>query len=195
MLPDASGWCWLIPLHNGTTSVGIVQNQELATQKKKALGSPSTSEFYKESLKLAPKIEDLLSNGELITDIKAASDYSYSASCYATPNVRIVGDAGCFIDPYFSSGVHLALSGALSAATTIRAAMRGDCDELTAMKWHSAKVSEGYTRFLLVVLSALKQIRKQDEAILTDFDEDSFDKAFAFFRPSAICQCIHDSLC
>lgn len=24
--PDASGWCWYIPLHNGTTSVGVVQN-------------------------------------------------------------------------------------------------------------------------------------------------------------------------
>ncbi len=181
---DASGWCWLIPLHNGTTSVGIVQNQGLATEKKRALGSPSTQEFYKESLKLAPRISELLTNGELATEIKAASDWSYSASCYAIPNVRIAGDAGCFIDPYFSSGVHLALSSALSAATTIRAAMRGDCDERTAMKWHSSKVSEGYTRFLLVVLSALKQIRKQEEPILSDWDEEGFERAFAFFRPS-----------
>ena len=181
---DASGWCWLIPLHNGTTSVGIVQNQGIATEKKKTMGSPSTHDFYKESLKLAPKISALLANGEVITDIKAASDWSYSASSYATENVRIAGDAGCFIDPYFSSGVHLALSGGLSAAVTIRAAMRGDCDERTAMKWHSSKVSEGYTRFLLVVLSALKQIRKQEEPILSDWDEEGFDRAFAFFRPS-----------
>ncbi|KAF6219189.1 hypothetical protein HO133_005014 [Letharia lupina] len=114
--------------------------------------------------------------------IKAASDWSYSASCYPTPYLRIVGDAGCFIDPCFSSGVHLALSGALSAATTIRAAMRGDCDEETAVKWHSSKVSEGYTRFLLVVLSALKQIRKQDQPILSEWDEDGFETAFAHFR-------------
>ena len=181
---DASGWCWFIPLHNGTTSVGIVQNQELAMSKKKAMESPSTKGFYKESLKLAPGISEILAKGELVSEIKAASDWSYSASCYATPNVRIVGDAGCFIDPYFSSGVHLALSGALSAATTIRAAMRGDCDEQTALKWHSSKVSEGYTRFLLVVLSALKQIRKGDQPILSDWDEDGFEKAFAHFRPS-----------
>ena len=156
----------------------------MATERKKALGSPSTHDFYKESLKLAPTISELLANGELVTDIKAASDWSYSASCYATPNVRIAGDAGCFIDPYFSSGVHLALASGLSAAVTIRAAMRGDCDEQTAMKWHSSKVSEGYTRFLLVVLTALKQIRRQDEPILSDWDEDGFERAFAFFRPS-----------
>lgn len=182
-LSDASGWCWYIPLHNGTTSVGVVQNQELAMNKKKAMESPSTQGFYEESVKLAPGVSELLAKAELVSDVKAASDWSYNASCYATPNLRIVGDAGCFIDPYFSSGVHLALTGALSAATTIRAAMRGDCDEKTAVKWHSSKVSEGYTRFLLVVLSALKQIRQQDKPILSDWDEEGFETAFAHFRP------------
>lgn len=136
-----------------------------------------------ESLKLAPRIEAILSQGEMTAPVKQASDWSYSATCYAAPNVRIVGDAGCFIDPYFSSGVHLALSGAMSAAVTIRAVQRGECDEQVAMNWHSKKVAEGYTRFLLVVLSAMKQIRKSDEPILSDWDEDGFDRAFAFFRP------------
>ena len=152
--------------------------------KKKAMESPSTRGFYLESLKFAPGVSEMLAKAELDSEIKAASDWSYSASTYATRNLRIVGDAGCFIDPYFSSGVHLALSGALSAATTIRASMRGDCDEKTAGKWHSSKVSEGYTRFLLVVLSALKQIRKQDEPVLSDWDEEGFETAFAHFRPS-----------
>lgn len=183
-LQDASGWCWFIPLHNGTTSVGVVQNQAMAATRRKEMGSPTDSEFYRNSLKLAPRIHSMITDeGELTTDIKSASDWSYSASSYASPYVRVVGDAGCFIDPYFSSGVHLALASALSAAVTICASIRGNCDELTACKWHSAKVAEGYTRFLLVVLSALKQIRKQDEPVLSDWDEDGFDRAFAFFRP------------
>ena len=37
--------------------------------------------------------------------------------------------------------------------------------------------------FLVVVLSAYKQIRAQSENVLVDIDEDNFDKAFAFFRP------------
>ena len=171
-------------MHNGTVSIGIVLNQDLSTSKKRAMGSPTTREFYLESLKLVPEILALLSKAELVSDIKAALDWSYSASTYASPYVRIAGDAGCFIDPFFSSGVHLALASALSAALTICAVRRGDCDERTALKWHSSKVSEGYTRFLLVVLTALKQIRQHDEPVLSDWDEDGFDRAFAFFRPS-----------
>ncbi|KAL2045917.1 hypothetical protein ABVK25_011938 [Lepraria finkii] len=182
-LTDASGWAWFIPLHNGTTSVGTVQRQDLSTQKKKALGSPSSVDFYKESLKLAPTGWDFISKGELVSDIKHASDWSYSASAYSSPYTRIAGDAGCFIDPYFSSGVHLAYAAGLSAAMTIRAVQRGDVDELTAAKWHSNKVAEGYTRFLLVVMSATKQIRGGEQNILSDWDDDGFDIAFDAFRP------------
>ncbi|KAL8842375.1 MAG: hypothetical protein Q9176_002764 [Flavoplaca citrina] len=181
--PDASGWIWTIPLHDGTTSVGVVRNQAVATQRKKEMNSPSSKEFYLDCLQGAPGVLKVLGDGELVSDIKNASDWSYSASAYASPHIRVAGDAGCFIDPFFSSGVHLALSSGLSAATTICAARRGDCDEATAAQWHSTKVGEGYTRFLLVVLSALKQIREGDEAVLSDFDEDGFDRAFAFFRP------------
>lgn len=149
------------------------------------MNSPSSKEFYLDCLQGAPGILKVLGDGELVSDIKNASDWSYSASAYASPHIRVAGDAGCFIDPFFSSGVHLALSSGLSAATTICAARRGDCDEATAAKWHSTKVGEGYTRFLLVVLSALKQIREGDEAVLSDFDEEGFDRAFSFFRPSA----------
>ncbi|KJK64105.1 O-methyltransferase [Aspergillus parasiticus SU-1] len=182
-LKDASGWVWFIPLHNGTHSVGVVQNQEMATEKKRKMAEPSSKGFYLESLEFVPGIKELLSNAELISEVKSASDWSYSASSYAFPGVRIAGDAGSFIDPFFSSGVHLALSGGLSAATTIAAAIRGDCDETVAASWHDKKTSESYTRFLLVVSSALKQIRSQDEPVISDFDEQSFERAFDLFRP------------
>ena len=159
-------------------------NQEKSIAKKKEMGSPSTKDFYLESLKLVPGIMNLIPNAKMVSDVKQASDFSYSASTYASPYLRIAGDAGCFIDPFFSSGVHLALASGLSAAVTICAAKSGDCNENTAVKWHSNKVADGYTRFLLIVLSVLKQIRDKDEPVLTDFNESGFDRAFAFFRPS-----------
>jgi flavin-dependent dehydrogenase len=165
-------------------SVGVVMNQEKSIAKKKEMGSPSTKDFYLESLKLVPGIMNLIPNAKMVSDVKQASDFSYSASTYASPYLRIAGDAGCFIDPFFSSGVHLALASGLSAAVTICAAKRGDCNENTAVKWHSNKVADGYTRFLLIVLSVLKQIRDKDEPVLTDWNESGFDRAFAFFRPS-----------
>jgi flavin-dependent dehydrogenase len=165
-------------------SVGVVMNQEKSIAKKKEMDSPSTKDFYLESLKLVPGIMNLIPNAKMVSDVKQASDFSYSASTYASPYLRIAGDAGCFIDPFFSSGVHLALASGLSAAVTICAAKRGDCNETTAAKWHSNKVADGYTRFLLIVLSVLKQIRDKDEPVLTDWNESGFDRAFAFFRPS-----------
>ncbi|PYH92917.1 FAD/NAD(P)-binding domain-containing protein [Aspergillus ellipticus CBS 707.79] len=182
-LQDESGWAWLIPLHNGTVSVGIVRNQQIASAKKTESGL-DLEDFYLDTLlHQAPDIRGLLGDGKLTTAVKSASDYSYSASSYAVPHARIIGDAGCFIDPYFSSGVHLALVGGLSAAITISAALGGDCEETTAAAWHSAKIADSYTRFLLVVLSAYRQIRSQNEPVLSDFGEDNFDRAFAFFRP------------
>lgn len=171
-------------------------------KKKQAVSpSPSTEDFYLSQLELAPSLRALIGDGKLkrtyadspgevleedaatVPVVRSASDYSYSASSYAGPGYRIVGDAGAFIDPYFSSGVHLALTGALSAAATICSAIRGEVDETTAAKWHSDRVAVSYTRFLLVVLSAYKQIRAQEQPVLADFDEDNFDRAFAFFRP------------
>lgn len=183
-LTDGSGWCWAIPLHDGTMSIGVVMRQDLSVAKKAAQGSPSMVDFYKHCVSLSTQIHERLAEAELVSNVKAASDWSYSASAYAGPNFRLVGDAGCFIDPYFSSGVHLASASALSAAMTIQAARRGDCSEFEAAKWHSIKVSESYSRFLLVVMAALRQIRKGDEPVLSDFDEDGFDRAFGFFKPS-----------
>jgi flavine halogenase len=40
-------------------------------------------------------------------------------------------------------------------------------------------------RFLVVVLSAYKQIRSQRENVLSDVGEEDFDRAFKFFRPGA----------
>ena len=180
---DGSGWCWFIPLHNGTTSVGVVMNQAMATDKKKSAAELDGKSYYKECIIQAPGISHLISQAELSTDIKYASDWSYCASSYASPYIRIVGDAGAFVDPYFSSGVHLALSGALSAAVTICASIREDCDEKTAFEWHSHGITERYTRFLLVVLTATKQIRSQDVPVMNGDGEEGFDEAFKIIRP------------
>ncbi|EXU95471.1 tryptophan halogenase domain protein [Metarhizium robertsii] len=182
-LDDASGWAWFMPLHDGTRSVGIVQDQKMATEKKHELGRPSTLDFYKQCLDMAPGIRELLSEAELIPHVRAACDWSYTASTYHLPNARICGDAGSFIDPLFSSGVHLAITGGLSAAATISASIRGDCSEAAAGSWHSKKTVESYTRFFLAVSSATKQIRTQHEPIIKDMDEEGFQRAFDLFRP------------
>ncbi|KAJ5772543.1 FAD/NAD(P)-binding domain-containing protein [Penicillium odoratum] len=183
-LTDGSGWAWFIPLHNGMVSVGVTIKQERVVAKKRAYGSSADREFYLACLKDTPGIAKLLCNAELETsDIKSAADWSYNASEYAHPHVRIAGDAGCFIDPLFSSGVHLAMTGGLSAAVTICASLRGNCTEEEAIRWHSAKIAEAYTRFLLVVRSAMEQIHGKEKAVLNGLNENNFNAAFDHFRP------------
>ncbi|OBT65220.1 hypothetical protein VE03_04784 [Pseudogymnoascus sp. 23342-1-I1] len=171
-LEDGTGWGWYIPLHNGTVLA-----------KKKQMASPSSKDFYISWLGLAPEIKKLLVHATLDGNIKSASDWSYHASTYAIPGARICGDAGCFIDPLFSSGVHLAVLGGLSAAVTIAAVKRGEVSEERAMSWHSKKVTESYMRFFLVVSTGVKQIRSQDAPIIRDNDEVGFDRAFDIFKP------------
>ncbi|KAI4591850.1 hypothetical protein KJ359_012169 [Pestalotiopsis sp. 9143b] len=181
-LHDESGWVWYIPLHNGTHSVGVVRNQTVAAEKKRA--ADDIQQYFTESLKLAPMISELLgTETKQVTDIHSASDFSYHAKTYAIPHARIVGDAGCFIDPFFSSGIHLALTAALSAATTIAASIRGDVNEAIGTKWHTDKIREAYARFLLVVLGTYQQMRNQEAPVLSDVGEDNFDRAFKFFQP------------
>ncbi|KAF9077887.1 hypothetical protein BDP27DRAFT_1207886 [Rhodocollybia butyracea] len=199
-LLDESGWVWFIPVNNGTTSIGFVRNKEMFDDEGKAkkdtgllfdpsaVPNPSNSTMiarYISMFYLAPRMIKLITeNGSMVEgSVKSASDYSYSAPKYAGPGFRVAGDAGAFIDPFFSSGVHLALTSSLSAAASVAASLRGECSEEEAAKWHTARFSTSYTRFQLVVMSAYKQLRAQNMNVLTDIDEDNYDRAFAFLRP------------
>ncbi|KAF5325854.1 hypothetical protein D9611_000019 [Ephemerocybe angulata] len=198
-LTDESGWAWFIPLHNGTTSVGIVMNEKMyhlrsnsplppspfAESATPNSGNSALVTKYISSIGLAPGVVNLITQSGLMDEgsVKSANDFSYSSDSYAGEGYRIIGDAGAFIDPFFSSGVHLAMTSALSAAATICASLRNHCTESEAALWHTRRVSTSYTRFQVVVLSAYKQIRSQSEDVLADIDEDNYDRAFTLLRP------------
>ncbi|KZS96642.1 FAD/NAD(P)-binding domain-containing protein [Sistotremastrum niveocremeum HHB9708] len=193
-LTDETGWAWYIPLHDGTVSVGIVMNQNSSNAKKaasKEAAQPADFtllDHYHEQLEFAPHVLELLKNATLVQNdgpaVKAASDYSYAATSYSGDHFRLVGDAAAFIDPFFSSGVHLAFTGGLSAAASVASSIRDiSISEQDASDYHDKKVGVSYTRFLLVVMGAYKQIRNQAENVLTDVDEDNFDRAFSIIRP------------
>ncbi|RYO77577.1 hypothetical protein DL764_010207 [Monosporascus ibericus] len=143
----------------------VVARQDVFFATKKESGFDSKAS-YKEYLKLAPQISEMLSEAKIGGGVKQAQGWSYSAAAYAGPHFRVVGDAGCFVDPYFSSGMHLVMVSRLSTATSIQASRRGQCSELDEVFWHTTKVSEGYTRFLLLVVSVQRQVRTKDNQIL-----------------------------
>ncbi|KAJ7105882.1 putative halogenase [Mycena epipterygia] len=183
-LTDETGWVWFIPLHDNKVSIGVVLSEASSKVKKaKITEADSNKAHYLTQLQLAPGAIALLGEGKLIGEVQSAGDYSYSATAYGGPGYRIAGDAAAFIDPFFSSGVHLAFTGGLSAASTIAASIRGHCTEEEAIAFHNDKIGVGYTRFLLVVLGIYKQINSQESPVFSDINEDNFDRAFDFLRP------------
>ena len=117
----ADGWFWFIPLHDGTTSVGaVVDAKRFAGE---AAGAPGAS-TARLIAGCAP-VAERLRQAELVSPVRVIRDYSYCSERFYGPGYLLAGDAACFIDPVFSTGVHLAcLSGYLAARTVERFSRR-----------------------------------------------------------------------
>ena len=114
------GWLWNIPLRDGWASVGAVVDS-LAGQEEIRVKGPA--EFLKNQVSQAPRMADLLAHAELQQAPTVVKDWSYVCRPMVGNGYILAGDAACFVDPLFSSGVHLALmSGALAAAYITAAA-------------------------------------------------------------------------
>lgn len=112
--PDR-GWFWFIPLSDSVTSVGAVIPQ--AVHKRCSRQTPEESlAFYIAETKAA---SELMADARRISSARFDADYSYLASAHAGDRAVLVGDAGGFLDPIFSTGVLLAMEGALDAAQAI----------------------------------------------------------------------------
>lgn len=129
-----SGWFWYIPLTKTMTSVGAVVNHELAA---KIQGDPGVA--LRELIAECPLIAEYLAGAKRITmgqygKIRVRKDYSYRHTTFWRPGFVLIGDAACFVDPVFSSGVHLATYSALLAARSVNSVIQGTIDEKTAFE-------------------------------------------------------------
>jgi len=111
-------------------------------------------DHYLSQLKLVPSLQTLLKGASLVdygvNTVRSVTDFSYAASAYAGDHFRLAGDASAFIDPFFSTGVHLAFLTGLSAALSICASVRGRKSEKEAIEFHNQKVGTAYTRCVRV---------------------------------------------
>lgn len=115
------GWSWAIPLPDDTMSVGVVVDAAWAASE---LAKLTTAEFYEQQLSRTSRTAAMLSRAELLEAPKVIRDWSYTSQQLVGDGFILVGDAACFIDPLFSSGVHLALSSALLASAYVTSALR-----------------------------------------------------------------------
>ncbi len=114
------GWMWMIPLPDGVMSVGAVCRPDYLKQRK-----GRTVEFLIETLKLSPALWKRMESAQLIGgDVRVTGNYSYDSARMGGPGWVLVGDAFAFLDPVFSSGVYLAMSGAEQAVDVVDSALR-----------------------------------------------------------------------
>jgi flavin-dependent dehydrogenase len=117
------GWFWYIPQHRDMVSVGIVADGKYLTRG----GTKSPEAIFHREKEQNLWIKEHLACGQQVGPYYITSEYTFHARHCYTEGLLLVGDAFCFLDPVFSSGLMFALkSGALAADCVHGALAAGD---------------------------------------------------------------------
>ena len=140
----ANGWLWSIPLHTGWSSVGAVVDSAIGQE---GIRRGGLQEFLTSQIRQAPYTSDMLSQAQLTSGPFIVKDWSYTSAQFAGDGYILVGDAACFVDPLFSSGVHLALmAGVLAAAQVVTALNDPELGEASGRVYQELYLKE-YSHF------------------------------------------------
>ncbi len=111
IIMNKEGWFWLIAINEETTSVGFVTRPEFA----RTLSVPP-NRLLNWAIERCPVVRERMKNAVGSDTNEILSDFSYKCSPMAGDGYFLVGDAACFLDPIFSTGVTLAMMSATQAA-------------------------------------------------------------------------------
>ena len=136
------GWCWLIPFKDGTMSVGVVCHPDSIKSRTVPL-----DEFLLNTLRQSPPIAKRMEHAKPLTTTYAAANFSYRRTTMTGDGYLMIGDAFAFIDPVFSSGVHLALNSGTMGAGVVDAFLRGAPDYARRLKEFDRTVRRGIDTF------------------------------------------------
>jgi flavin-dependent dehydrogenase len=151
------GWGWLIPLEDDRASVGVVTS----TERMRASGLKPEA-LFRQIVATSHRMCTAMEHAVPISPFHATADYNYRARQFALPRLLMVGDAACFLDPMFSTGVFIALLSAKLASTEVIAAHRRNRAPLSLRRrWR-------YTRRLDRNLATLQKL------VLAFYDNASF---------------------
>ncbi len=100
------GWFWVIGLNDRVTSVGFVTRPSFVKQL-----SIQPDRLLQWAIQRCPVLRHRMRNASGPADNHVLANFSYKCSPQARPGYFLVGDAGAFLDPIFSTGVSLAMIG------------------------------------------------------------------------------------
>jgi flavin-dependent dehydrogenase len=121
-------WYWMIPLANGRSSVGCVAEAAF-------LDVPEAEREAKlrALIQSEPTLNRLIGNAPFLMPVRHIGGYSANVERLHGPGFALLGNAGEFLDPVFSSGVTIALRSAHLAVKTLERQFDGE-----TVDWQSA---------------------------------------------------------
>lgn len=117
------GWAWVIPFGEGRASVGVTMEQSWYANHRRR--GHDNAAIWELALRRLPALSARLLGAEQTRPIEATADFQYTVRDLAGEGWVRIGDAGGFVDPIFSSGVHLAMNGARRASRAADRALAG----------------------------------------------------------------------
>lgn len=128
---NKDAWFWYIPLGDGTVSVGLVGDNDFILKRQ---GPPEKA--FSEEIANCPGIKRRLQDAKLNGKFHVAKEFSYCTTQQTGDGWVLVGDAGGFIDPIYSSGVYFAMkSGVMAAEAICNGLHRNDLSAETLGRW------------------------------------------------------------
>ncbi|MDB4655718.1 tryptophan 7-halogenase [Flavobacteriales bacterium] len=110
-------WLWVIPFHNGNTSLGFVGNQKYFDEflKEDSDISKAFNNMFDRSIKFKERFKDR----EYLWEPRVHKDYMRSSEKFFGDRFVLTGNTTEFLDPVFSSGVAFATESGLKAAKLV----------------------------------------------------------------------------
>lgn len=113
---EKKGWIWVIPIAKDNLSIGVVVNNAFLKKEKErlqALGIDNWKhELYMNEINGSDAVKKLLPAAHMNHKVQINGDYSYFCTQKYGNNFALVGDAGAFLDPIFSSGIFVGMQSA-----------------------------------------------------------------------------------
>jgi len=136
-------WIWVIPLHNGETSIGVVFDKRLV----ELHHSRNRADDFIAFLKAIPSLAELLVDAEpRLEDLRFYSHLPYATKQYMGRGWALLGDAAAFLDPYYSPGLDHAAFTAEATAEIIGKDAIGE-DVTARIAEHNETFVRSYWRF------------------------------------------------
>lgn len=114
-------WFWLIPFSDETSSLGVVATEEFLRNR-----SGSDKEILKKLVQEAENLYRVLKDADYVNPVRSVVGYSAKVSTLHGQNFALLGNAGEFLDPVFSSGVTIAMKSASLASDLVARQLSGE---------------------------------------------------------------------